>query len=69
MESPTDWWNGFFTGLFADFWRAVIPAEHTVAEVDFLEKVPCARSGLRVCSTCPAGTAGTAWSSPAGVTA
>ncbi len=48
MESPTDWWNGFFTGLFADFWRAVIPAEHTLAEVDFLEKVLALAPGSRV---------------------
>jgi SAM-dependent methyltransferase len=37
MTSPTDWWNGFFTGLFADFWRAAIPAEATRAEVDFFQ--------------------------------
>lgn len=48
MNSPTDWWNGFFTGLFADFWRAAIPADHTLAEVDFFEKALRLRPGSRL---------------------
>jgi len=38
MDSSTNWWNGFFTGLFADFWRAATPDDHTLAEVAFFEK-------------------------------
>jgi SAM-dependent methyltransferase len=48
MDSPTNWWNGFFTGLFADFWRAAIPAGHTVAEVAFFEKALRLSPGSRV---------------------
>jgi len=33
-----DWWNGFFDGLMADFWREVIPPQATSSEVAFLEK-------------------------------
>ena len=43
-----DWWNGFFDGLLADFWRAVIPPEATEAEVAFLEKALRISPGARV---------------------
>jgi SAM-dependent methyltransferase len=48
MTTPTDWWNGFFTGLFADFWRAAIPPEMTRADVDFFEKELELAPGARV---------------------
>jgi SAM-dependent methyltransferase len=48
MASPTDWWNGFFSGLFAEFWRAAIPAEATRAEVDFLQSRLGLEPGKRV---------------------
>ncbi|MEP6768931.1 MAG: methyltransferase domain-containing protein [Acidobacteriota bacterium] len=37
MNAPPDWWNGFFSGLMVDFWRAVVPPAHTALEADFLE--------------------------------
>jgi len=43
-----DWWDGFFDGLMADFWRAVIPPEATAAEAAFLEKALRLASGSRV---------------------
>ena len=48
MTAPTDWWNGFFTGLMADFWQAVIPPDTTLAEVGFFEKALALRPGARV---------------------
>ena len=48
MTAPTDWWNGFFTGLMADFWMAAIPPEATRSEVDFLEKALGLERGARV---------------------
>ncbi len=48
MAPTTDWWNGFFTGPFADFWRVAIPAEATLAEVDFLERHLRLTPGCRV---------------------
>jgi SAM-dependent methyltransferase len=33
-----EWFKDFFNGLVVDFWKAVIPAELTRAEADFLEK-------------------------------
>jgi SAM-dependent methyltransferase len=43
-----DWWDGFFDGLMADFWRAVIPPEATASEAAFLEKALRLASGSRV---------------------
>ncbi len=48
MTAPTDWWNGFFTGLMADFWQAVIPPDATRAEVGFFEKALALSPGARV---------------------
>jgi SAM-dependent methyltransferase len=48
MNCPTDWWNGFFTGPFADFWRVAIPEDRTLAEVDFLEQTLRIRPGSSV---------------------
>jgi SAM-dependent methyltransferase len=48
MTPTTDWWNGFFTGPFADFWRVAVPAEATRAEVDFLERHLRLTPGCRV---------------------
>lgn len=48
MTAPTDWWNGFFTGLMSDFWQAVVPAEATLAEVGFFEKALALSPGARV---------------------
>ena len=31
-----DWWNGFFSGLVVDFWRAAMTPEMTKAEADLL---------------------------------
>ena len=33
-----EWYESFFTSLTLDFWRAAVPSEATVAEVDFLTK-------------------------------
>jgi SAM-dependent methyltransferase len=43
-----DWWKGFFGGLMADFWRAVLPAERTREEIDFLEKALALKPGASV---------------------
>jgi len=43
-----DWWNGFFDGLMAEFWRAVIPDEATGEEVDFLERALALGKAARV---------------------
>ena len=43
-----DWWNGFFDGLMAEFWQAVIPPEATAAEAAFLEKALRLAPGARV---------------------
>jgi len=32
----SEWYESFFTSLALDFWRAAVPPEATVAEVDFL---------------------------------
>jgi SAM-dependent methyltransferase len=37
-SNESEWFDGFFTGLMAEFWRAAIPPEATRAEADFLEK-------------------------------
>lgn len=39
MTTQPEWWENFFQGMFADLWRVAVPAEHTRAEVDFLEKL------------------------------
>lgn len=33
-----EWFKDFFNGLVVDFWKAVVPAELTGTEADFLEK-------------------------------
>jgi len=43
-----DWWNGFFDGLMADFWQAVIPPEATASEASFFEKALRLAPGARV---------------------
>ncbi len=60
MNAPTEWWNGFFSGLVVDFWRSALPAEVTVSEADFLERhlaisagahlldVPCGHGRLAI---------------------
>ncbi|MGH9367324.1 MAG: SAM-dependent methyltransferase, partial [Thermoanaerobaculia bacterium] len=48
MSTPTGWWNGFFTGLMAEMWRAAIPEEATRAEADFFEKALRLWPGARV---------------------
>ena len=47
-SAAPDWWNGFFDGLMADFWRAVIPPEATRDEVAFVEKALELSRGCRV---------------------
>ena len=48
MTAPTDWWNGFFTGLMASFWQTAIPSDTTLAEVDFFEEALDLEPGARV---------------------
>jgi SAM-dependent methyltransferase len=48
MSSSSDWWKGFFTGLMVDFWKVAIPAERTVAETAFFERVLRLAPGSRV---------------------
>jgi len=48
LNAQTDWWKNFFSGLVVDFWRAVMPAETTRAEADFLEKHLAVGPGARL---------------------
>jgi SAM-dependent methyltransferase len=43
-----EWWENFFQGMIADLWRVAVPAEHTRAEVDFLERLFQVPPGSRV---------------------
>ncbi|MFB3921325.1 MAG: cyclopropane-fatty-acyl-phospholipid synthase family protein [Terriglobia bacterium] len=43
-----EWWENFFQGMFVDLWRDAVPAEHTRAEVDFVEKSPELSPGSKV---------------------
>ncbi len=35
----TDWWQGFFSGVFVDLWLQVMTEEQTRSEADFIQKV------------------------------
>ncbi len=48
MNAPSDWWDGFFSGLLVDFWRTALPAEVTAAETDFLDRHLGASAGGRL---------------------
>ena len=48
MNAPSDWYNHFFNGLAVDFWRAVLPLEATLAELEFLWKHLRLSPGARV---------------------
>lgn len=48
MNAPVNWWEGFFSGLAVDFWRAAIPAEATEEDVVFLWKHLALLAGARV---------------------
>ncbi|MGE5276715.1 MAG: SAM-dependent methyltransferase [Acidobacteriota bacterium] len=48
MTCSGDWWNGFFTGLFVEFWQAAIPAESTRSDIEFLQKHLRLEPGCRV---------------------
>ncbi len=48
MNSQSEWWKNFFSGLFVDFWRAALTEEATRAEADFFEKHLAIAGGARV---------------------
>jgi len=48
MDTPSEWWNGFFEGLMADFWQAAIPEAATREEVDFFQSRLGLAEGSRV---------------------
>ncbi len=48
MKAPSDWWNGFFSGLVVDFWRTALPPEVTAAEAAFLERHLAVSEGARL---------------------
>ena len=48
MHIQSNWWETFFTGVAVDMWLQAIPAEHTIREVDRLEKLLDARPGAEI---------------------
>jgi SAM-dependent methyltransferase len=48
VNAPSNWWDGFFSGLAVEFWRAAVPEEVTEADVRFLWKHLDLSAGRRV---------------------
>ncbi len=48
MDTPTNWFEGFFHGITLDLWRKAISPEHTKAEAEFLIRVLNCKAGAHV---------------------
>ncbi|MCA9295322.1 MAG: methyltransferase domain-containing protein [Phycisphaerales bacterium] len=48
LDDVNEWFHGFFEGITLDMWRACVPHEATVAEVDFLIRTLGISAGDRI---------------------
>ncbi len=48
MNIKKDWWKDFFSGITVDLWLAVVSAEQSRAEADFIEKALQVPAGAKL---------------------